>query len=147
MSIRRIVPDIESQHLDENRAFYVDSLGLTVGMDMGFIVTCVSPSSIAAFPSTSRLPWCRVSSRSVTVTPPRPRSMRLTWLSFQRDLPRRMSRSVIAPRIEPFPYDTTAGNLSGPFRLGTSAALTRYTPRILSAGNERRRPWPPLVCL
>jgi catechol 2,3-dioxygenase-like lactoylglutathione lyase family enzyme len=43
MSIRRIVPDIRSQHIDESRAFYVDFLGLKVAMDMGFIMTFVSP--------------------------------------------------------------------------------------------------------
>jgi len=43
MSIRRIVPDIRSQHIDESRAFYVDFLGLKVAMDMGFIMTLVSP--------------------------------------------------------------------------------------------------------
>ena len=43
MSIRRIVPDIRSQHIDESRAFYVDFLGLKVAMDMGFLMTFVSP--------------------------------------------------------------------------------------------------------
>ena len=36
MSVRRVVPDIKSKHLDESRAFYVDFLGLKVGMDMGW---------------------------------------------------------------------------------------------------------------
>jgi len=48
MSIRRVVPDIRSSHLDESRSFYVDFLGLTVGMDMGFIITFVSPSNPTA---------------------------------------------------------------------------------------------------
>jgi catechol 2,3-dioxygenase-like lactoylglutathione lyase family enzyme len=48
MSIRRIVPDIKSTHLDESRTFYVDFLGLKVGMDMGFIVTFVSPGNPTA---------------------------------------------------------------------------------------------------
>jgi len=48
MSIRRVVPDIKSQRLDESRAFYVDFLGLTVAMDMGFIMTFVSPSNPTA---------------------------------------------------------------------------------------------------
>ena len=43
MSVRRIVPDIKSPHMDESRAFYADFLGLTVAMDMGFIMTFVSP--------------------------------------------------------------------------------------------------------
>ncbi len=48
MSIRRVVPNIKSQSLDETRAFYVDLLGFKVGMDMGFIVTLVSPSNPTA---------------------------------------------------------------------------------------------------
>ena len=43
MSVRRIVPDIRSKQLDSSRQFYVDVLGLEVAMDMGFIVTLVSP--------------------------------------------------------------------------------------------------------
>jgi len=34
MKIRRIVPDIRSDKMKESRAFYVDFLGLTIGMDM-----------------------------------------------------------------------------------------------------------------
>jgi catechol 2,3-dioxygenase-like lactoylglutathione lyase family enzyme len=48
MSVRRIVPDIRSKHLDASRQFYVDVLGLEVAMDMGFIVTLVSPSNPTA---------------------------------------------------------------------------------------------------
>jgi catechol 2,3-dioxygenase-like lactoylglutathione lyase family enzyme len=48
MSVRRIVPDIKCKHLDASRKFYVDVLGLEVGMDMGFIVTLVSPSNPTA---------------------------------------------------------------------------------------------------
>ena len=44
MIVRRIVPDIKSKDLDASRQFYVDVLGLEVAMDMGFIVTLVSPS-------------------------------------------------------------------------------------------------------
>jgi len=46
MTIRRIVPDIKSKRLDDSRAFYVDLLGLKVGMD--WIVTFVSPSNPTA---------------------------------------------------------------------------------------------------
>jgi len=45
MDIRRVVPDIESKYMDKSRAFYVDFLGFNVGMDMGFIMTFVSPSN------------------------------------------------------------------------------------------------------
>lgn len=48
MSVKRIVPDIKSKHIDASRQFYVDVLGLTVAMDMGFIVTLVSPSNPTA---------------------------------------------------------------------------------------------------
>ena len=48
VSIRRVVPDIKSSNMDESRAFYVDFLGLDVGMDMGFIMTFVSPTNPTA---------------------------------------------------------------------------------------------------
>jgi predicted enzyme related to lactoylglutathione lyase len=48
MSVKRIVPDINSKHLDASRQFYVEVLGLEVAMDMGFIVTLVSPSNPTA---------------------------------------------------------------------------------------------------
>jgi catechol 2,3-dioxygenase-like lactoylglutathione lyase family enzyme len=48
MSVKRIVPDIKSKHLDASRKFYVDVLGLEVAMDMGFILTLASPSNPTA---------------------------------------------------------------------------------------------------
>src|SRR5438094_6113397 len=48
MSAKRIVPNIKSKHLDASRQFYVEVLGLEVAMDMGFIVTLVSPSNPTA---------------------------------------------------------------------------------------------------
>ena len=48
MSVRRIVPDIRSKQPDTSRQFYVDVLGLEVAMDMGFIVTMVSPTNPTA---------------------------------------------------------------------------------------------------
>ena len=48
MTIRRSVPNIISKRLDNSRAFYVDFLGLKVGMDIGWIVTFVSPSNPTA---------------------------------------------------------------------------------------------------
>jgi len=52
MSIRRVVPDIASDHLEASRDFYVDILGFQVAMDMpidtGRIVTLVSPSNPTA---------------------------------------------------------------------------------------------------
>src|SRR5438128_12001656 len=48
MSVKRIVPDIKSKHLDASRQFYVEVLGLEVAMDMAFVVTLVSPSNPTA---------------------------------------------------------------------------------------------------
>src|SRR5438132_4388757 len=48
MTIRRVVPDIKSQHLAESRTFYVDFLGLKLAIDMGFVMTFVSPSNPTA---------------------------------------------------------------------------------------------------
>ena len=48
MSVRRVVPDIKSRHLADSRTFYVDFLGLELAMDMGFIMTFVSPSNPTA---------------------------------------------------------------------------------------------------
>ena len=44
MSIKRIVPDITSDRMEESRAFYTECLGLNLAMDMGWIMTFVSPS-------------------------------------------------------------------------------------------------------
>ena len=48
MSIRRVVPDIKSKDLAQSRAFYVDFLGFEMAMDMGFVMTFVSPSNPTA---------------------------------------------------------------------------------------------------
>ena len=48
MSIRRVVPDIKSRDLAQSRAFYVDFLGFEMAMDMGFVMTFVSPSNPTA---------------------------------------------------------------------------------------------------
>ena len=52
MSIRRVVPDLASDHLEESRKFYTDVLDFQVAMDMpidgGRIVTLVSPSNPTA---------------------------------------------------------------------------------------------------
>ena len=48
MSVKRIVPDINSTQFDASRQFYVDVLGLQIAMDMGFIVTLVSPTNPTA---------------------------------------------------------------------------------------------------
>ncbi len=48
MSIRRVVPDIKSKDFAQSRAFYVDFLGFEMAMDMGFVMTFVSPSNPTA---------------------------------------------------------------------------------------------------
>src|SRR4051812_21715118 len=48
MGIRRIVPNIKSSQLSLSRDFYVDFLGLEVGMDMGWIVNLGSSTNPTA---------------------------------------------------------------------------------------------------
>jgi len=48
MSVRRVVPNIQSERMDESRKFYTEFLGLEVAMDMGWIVTLVSPTNPTA---------------------------------------------------------------------------------------------------
>ncbi|MDQ2742607.1 MAG: glyoxalase [Chloroflexota bacterium] len=48
MEIRRVVPNITSDRLDESRTFYVDLLGFEVAMDLGWIVTVASPTNPTA---------------------------------------------------------------------------------------------------
>jgi catechol 2,3-dioxygenase-like lactoylglutathione lyase family enzyme len=48
MSIRRAVPNIASDKVDASRDFYVGLLGFQVAMDMGWIMTFVSPSNPTA---------------------------------------------------------------------------------------------------
>ena len=48
MSIRRVVPDITSERIDESRKFYTEFLGFEVAMDMGWIVTLASPNNPTA---------------------------------------------------------------------------------------------------
>jgi predicted enzyme related to lactoylglutathione lyase len=56
MSIRRIVPNIQTERMDESREFYTEFLGLVVGMDMDWIVTLVSPANATAQVSLIRGP-------------------------------------------------------------------------------------------
>lgn len=48
MTIRRVVPDIQATDTDRSREFYADFLGFDVGMDLGWVVTFVSPSNPTA---------------------------------------------------------------------------------------------------
>jgi catechol 2,3-dioxygenase-like lactoylglutathione lyase family enzyme len=47
-NIRRVVPNIATDRLEESRKFYTEFLGLEVAMDMGWIVTLASPSNPTA---------------------------------------------------------------------------------------------------
>lgn len=44
MSVRRVVPNIKSEHYAKSREFYCSLLGFEVAMDLGWIMTFVSPS-------------------------------------------------------------------------------------------------------
>ena len=48
MSIKRVVPDIISQRMDESRKFYTEFLGFDVAMDMGWVLTFASPTNPTA---------------------------------------------------------------------------------------------------
>lgn len=48
MTIRRVVPNITSDRLEQSREFYVEFLGLQVAMDLGFIITFASPTNPTA---------------------------------------------------------------------------------------------------
>jgi predicted enzyme related to lactoylglutathione lyase len=45
MTISRAVPNIKSERPAETRAFFVELLGFEVAMDMGWVVTLVSPTN------------------------------------------------------------------------------------------------------
>jgi len=48
MNIRRVVPDVSSEHLAESRDFYAGFLGFQVAMDMGWVMTFASKSNPTA---------------------------------------------------------------------------------------------------
>lgn len=48
MSIRRVVPHIPTERMEESRRFYTEFLGFEVAMDMGWIVTLASPTNRTA---------------------------------------------------------------------------------------------------
>ena len=48
MTIRRAVPNVRSDRPAETRAFFVELLGFEVAMDIGWVVTVVSPSNRSA---------------------------------------------------------------------------------------------------
>ena len=48
MSIRRIVPNVTTNRMEESRKFYTEFLGMEVAMDMDWIVTLISPGNPTA---------------------------------------------------------------------------------------------------
>ena len=48
MVIKRVVPDIMSEKMDESRKFYTEFLGFDVAMDMGWVLTFASPTNPTA---------------------------------------------------------------------------------------------------
>jgi predicted enzyme related to lactoylglutathione lyase len=48
MTIRRVVPNINSDKLEESKNFYVNFLGMTLAMDMQWILTFVSETNPTA---------------------------------------------------------------------------------------------------
>ena len=58
MSIRRVVPDISSDRVEESLEFYTGVLGFELVMDLGFVMTFASPTNptaqITINPSQSR---------------------------------------------------------------------------------------------
>lgn len=45
MTIRRVVPDIQTEDMAGSLAFYGDVLGFETGMDMDWVVTMISPAN------------------------------------------------------------------------------------------------------
>ena len=48
MTVRRVVPDLRGERPLESRAFYEDVIGLQLRMDLGWVVTFVSPANETA---------------------------------------------------------------------------------------------------
>ena len=68
MSIRRVVPNIQSEKMDESRKFYTEFLGFTVAMDMGWIITLVSPGNPTAQLSLLRGPPLATPQTQITLS-------------------------------------------------------------------------------
>lgn len=68
MKIRRVVPNITSGCIDESRRFYTEFLGFQVAMDMGWIVTLVSPVNPTAQISLGRASTPVPAQTQVTLT-------------------------------------------------------------------------------
>ena len=67
MNTKRIVPDITSERMDESRKFYAEFLGLELAMDMGWILTFVSPSNPTAQITLMQAPTSAVPNPNVSI--------------------------------------------------------------------------------
>lgn len=67
MSIKRILPDITSGRMDESRKFYQEFLGLDLAMDMGWILTFVSPANPTAQVTLMQAPSSTVPNPNVSI--------------------------------------------------------------------------------
>ena len=68
MTIRRVVPNIPTDRIDDSRKFYTEFLGFGVTMDMGWIVTLASPSNPTAQISLLRDPAAAPPHASLSLT-------------------------------------------------------------------------------
>jgi catechol 2,3-dioxygenase-like lactoylglutathione lyase family enzyme len=67
MSIKRVVPDITSERMDESRIFYTEFLGFKLAMDMGWIQTFVSPDNPTAQVTLLQAPGTGVTNPNMSI--------------------------------------------------------------------------------
>jgi uncharacterized glyoxalase superfamily protein PhnB len=67
MSIRRIVPNIGTDRMEESQMFYIELLGLRIAMDMGWIATLVSPSNPTAQISLAKGPTAQSAPMTISI--------------------------------------------------------------------------------
>ena len=68
MNIRRVVPNIASAEPDLCREFYAGFLGMRVALDLGWMVTYVSPSNPTAQINVARGDGAAAASPSLSIT-------------------------------------------------------------------------------
>jgi len=67
MNIKRVVPDITSERMGESRTFYTEFLGFELAMDMGWILTFVSPGNPTAQVTLLQAPASDVPNPNVSI--------------------------------------------------------------------------------
>jgi predicted enzyme related to lactoylglutathione lyase len=68
VNIKRVVPNVSTDRLDESRQFYMTLLGFQVAMDMDWIVTLASPDNPTAQISLVRGEKASPASANLTLT-------------------------------------------------------------------------------